>query len=106
MKKTSITNIVAVLGVAHILTGCASVKEDLAQASSHPANPQAAESVQPPATPMLMASAPGSLLPISTNRATDQTEINYDESEKLPSKIARKRSEPQKHEHEQKKDEK
>ena len=99
MKKT-FTNFVAVLGLALILSGCASAPGDFAQAKSHPANPQAAESAQPPATPLLMAGAQGWLLPISTNQSTNQMEMKHEHPKETVVKDVQQPSE-HKHEHEE-----
>ncbi|MCI0746894.1 MAG: hypothetical protein L0Y58_15945 [Verrucomicrobia subdivision 3 bacterium] len=62
------------------LAGCVSEKVS-PLSEMHPANPQAPQSSEPIATPMLMAGSQGLVLPVSTN----QTEIHHGEHPHMPS---------------------
>jgi len=101
MKKSSGT-IVAVSGLALILAGCVSPMADPAQSKFHPANPQAAESPQQPAIPLLMAGAQALVPPLSTN----QMEMQHEHNQQKPAGKGAQQPAEHKHEHEGKKEEK
>jgi PBP1b-binding outer membrane lipoprotein LpoB len=100
MKKR-FTTIVSISGLALVFAGCAGPVADRTLPESSPASPQAAESPQPPATPLLMVGAQGlAPPPPSTNQMKMQHEHNQPAS---ANKAAPQPSE--KHEHEQPKKE-
>ena len=101
MKKPS-TTIVAVSGLALILAGCVSPMADPAQSKFHPANPQAAESPQQPAIPLLMAGAQALVPLLSTN----QMEMQHGQHQQKPAGKGAQQPADHKHEHEGKKEEK
>ena len=84
---------------AFALTGCVSGPISSELSESHPANPQAQESPQAPATPMLVAGSQGLVLPLSTN----QTEMKHEEHQQKPAGKSAQQPGEHKHEHEQSK---
>jgi hypothetical protein len=87
--KTLIWSLLAALA----LTGCVSGKVS-SLSETHPAHPQAQQSSEPIATPMLMAGSQGLVLPVSTN----QTEMHHGQHQHTPSGKSTQQPE---HKHEQ-----
>lgn len=92
MMKTLVWSLLGALA----LTGCVSGKLS-SLSETHPAHPQAPQSSEPIATPMLLAGSDGLVLPVSTN----QTEMHHGQHQHTPS--GKSAQQPGEHKHEEKK---